>query len=312
MITIERFRHRGCSVFAAICVCLFTLQTHGFAQSNPNLMLVKVNGKAVTQGDLDFYFLSRGFDQNRQKANRHAILERLIDRQLMKAFLKLRKAKVNKREVDLRIGRVHKLIKKQGDEPEAILAKLGMTPKRLKSEIELPLAWNIHFLRMVPEESIREYFKKHRGYFDGTEVRASQILLKISRGANKQHRKNIAEKLNKIRSEISAGKVTFEQAAKKHSQAASRDDGGDMGFFPYRGKESRVIANVAFSLRVGEISHPFETPFGMHILKVTKIKEGELSLEDARQQVLKQLSNEKWNEVVKDLRSKAKIEWLNR
>ncbi|MGH7948605.1 MAG: peptidylprolyl isomerase, partial [Candidatus Binataceae bacterium] len=95
------------------------------------------------------------------------------------------------------------------------------------------------------------------------------------------------------------------------SESPTREKGGDLGFFPYRGKMPTAFTQVVFKLKLGEVSEPFITPFGAHLAKVIEVKAGEaaLSLEDARPAVLSRMSNELWNETVAAERAKANIPW---
>jgi peptidyl-prolyl cis-trans isomerase C len=69
------------------------------------------------------------------------------------------------------------------------------------------------------------------------------------------------------------------------------------------------ISRVAFQLKKGDISEPFRTSFGMHLLTVTDRRPGQLSLEDVRPIVLEAISDDLWRDTVRDLREKARIEW---
>jgi len=95
--------------------------------------------------------------------------------------------------------------------------------------------------------------------FYASQVKASHILV---------GRKSEAEAL---RQRIIDGEITFEDAAKQYSLCPSRDEGGDLGFFP-RGVMAGPFEKVAFSLPIGEISQPVETRFGWHLIKVTDKK----------------------------------------
>src|SRR6185436_2702944 len=112
-----------------------------------------------------------------------------------------------------------------------------------------------------------------------------------------------------LRKEIVGKKLTFEEAARKHSQAPSKEQGGDVGDFPYAGKMFAQFSRQAFALEVGEISQPFRTPYGMELCLVTERTPGDLSLEDVRDDVVARLSQEMWKQTIADLRKDAKIEW---
>ena len=67
------------------------------------------------------------------------------------------------------------------------------------------------------------------------------------------------------------------------------------------------LTTVAFGLKTGEVSEPFETPFGIHILTVTEVIPGDLSLEDARGEIFQELSGKLQDGLISELRNKAEI-----
>ncbi len=68
------------------------------------------------------------------------------------------------------------------------------------------------------------------------------------------------------------GGEDFATLAKENSQdPGSAQNGGDIGFIS-KGKMIPEIENVAFALNVNEISKPFKTNYGWHIVKVTEKK----------------------------------------
>ena len=126
---------------------------------------------------------------------------------------------------------------------------------------------------VIPFEHVQSGFSEHQylkpSYthnidfgeqtFYASQVKASHILV---------GRKSEAEKL---RQQILDGEITFEDAAKKYSLCPSREEGGDLGFFP-RGVMAGPFEKAAFSLPIGEISQPVETRFGWHLIKVVDKK----------------------------------------
>ena len=88
------------------------------------------------------------------------------------------------------------------------------------------------------------------------EVRASHILVKKRKDAVR------------IRKDIINGTISFEDAAREYSLCPTGMRGGDLGYFNRR-KMEQLFADVAFDLKVGQISDPVGTKFGWHIIKVT-------------------------------------------
>ncbi|HXW97968.1 MAG TPA: peptidylprolyl isomerase [Gemmatimonadales bacterium] len=75
--------------------------------------------------------------------------------------------------------------------------------------------------------------------------------------------------------ELRAG-ADFANAAKRFSQdPASREQGGDLGWFR-RGVMVPEFETVAFRLKPGVISDPVESPFGFHIIQIERIQPAEI------------------------------------
>ncbi len=271
--------------------------------------LVSVNRKNITDGDLAFFYLSRNIPVERQQQLRKQSIEVLIDRQLMSDFLTKRKATVSSKDIDAYTKKIHHLIRKQGNDPDEILKKMGLTPERLKQEISLPLKWGQQARWMITDESLRKYFKKHKNKFDGTTIHAKHIILKLKKDATESEQQEATQKLVDLRKKIDANELSFSAAAKQHSESPSGKEGGDVGLISYQGQMPASFCKVAFQLKENEISQPVRTPFGMHLIIVTEIKKGDFSLEDVRAIVYNKLAGELWDGLVKQQRKTATIKW---
>ena len=99
------------------------------------------------------------------------------------------------------------------------------------------------------------------------EIRASHILMRLPENAPLADTLNVYNKLMEARKEIIDGKE-FESVAMQYSQDPSvSENGGDLGYF---GGFRMVydFENAAFKTKVGDVSKPFRTKFGYHIVKV--------------------------------------------
>lgn len=276
--------------------------------SSSDKVLAVVNGKNIVQGDLEFLLLSRRIPEDQRDAVKDRFLEILIEQQLMREYLASRKAKPSQTELNEQVARIHKVIRDSGDDPEKVLTQMGMTQERLREELALPLTWKSHLRLVVTSESLRQYFEKHRPKFDGTQVRVRQIFLKAPQNAKETEIQASEKKLRDLKAEIESQRITFAEAARTHSEAPSKTEGGDTGWVTYRGKLPAALSDAAFALKDHEISEPIRTPFGLHLITVTERKPGQMSLEDVRAVVFNKLSQELWRETVKAQKGKAKIE----
>src|SRR5690606_13488825 len=113
--------------------------------------------------------------------------------------------------------------------------------------------------QVTSDQQLREYFHKHRRQLDGTQPKARHVFIKAG-PQDTAAREAAQQKLASLREQIAAGEITFEAAAAAHSQAPSADEGGDVGYFGFRGTMPADFADAAFALPGGEISGPVESP----------------------------------------------------
>lgn len=71
-----------------------------------------------------------------------------------------------------------------------------------------------------------------------------------------------------IKKDITEGKITFEEAAKKHSLCPSGARGGDLGTFS-QGQMVPEFDKVVFNDELNKVHGPVQTQFGYHLLEVT-------------------------------------------
>lgn len=124
--------------------------------------------------------------------------------------------------------------------------------KNMKNIIKIVMSLLVVFIGLASFASFGDYINPN---LDVTEVRASHILVKTRPEAVK------------IRKEIVNGDISFEDAAEKYSLCPSSVNGGDLGYFK-RGQMVQPFSDVAFDLKVGQISDPVGTKFGWHLIKV--------------------------------------------
>ena len=120
-------------------------------------------------------------------------------------------------------------------------------------------------MTVSPQDVQRYYEDNAQQYSTPEQVRASHILLKTE-GKNEADVKKLAEE---IAAKAKAG-ADFAALAKQHSEDESNSDkGGDLDFFG-RGTMVPEFDKVAFAMEPGQISDPFKTSFGYHVVKLTE------------------------------------------
>ncbi len=140
----------------------------------------------------------------------------------------------------------------------------------------------------------------------------AHILVKVDKGADDAAWAKAKEKIDAARERIVKGEKFADVAKEVSDDPGSAQNGGvykDVG----KGKMVPEFEEKMLSTPVGEVSEPFKTQYGWHILTVlAKHEAGEKTLDDVKDDIAKTLSRPKQMEVVKqmieDARKETKIE----
>jgi parvulin-like peptidyl-prolyl isomerase len=119
----------------------------------------------------------------------------------------------------------------------------------------------------------------------------------------------LSKQAEKIREEIVAGKLTFADAARKYSAGPSRKDGGRLGSIGRHGPMDESFSRAAFALKVGEVSRPVKTVFGVHLIRCDEIKPGDKKLAEVRKELEDALSRELLDKLAKTQRQHTTVEY---
>ncbi|MDR6843844.1 peptidyl-prolyl cis-trans isomerase SurA [Flavobacterium granuli] len=175
------------------------------------------------------------------------------------------------------IGSMDKLIKyyqKDSEEEFRTYFFDVLKEQQLTKEMQKKI---VEKVEITPEE-VREFFKKiptsDLPVF-GAELEVAQIVIKPK--ITDEDKKKVIDKLNGFRKECLEGSSFATKAVLYSEDPGSSKNGG---YYKMTRKTAFVkeFKDVAFSLAEGEISEPFETIFGYHIIYVEKIKGQEIEL----------------------------------
>jgi peptidyl-prolyl cis-trans isomerase SurA len=161
---------------------------------------------------------------------------------------------------------------------------------------------------VVSDREIEEYYEANKDNFAGKEkLSIRQIFFPKPDGES--GRTAVEEKARGISQRLAAGE-DFAKLASEFSEGPSRQFGGDMGYIS-RGTVLKEVEDMAFALQVGEVSNPFWSPGGLHIIKVEDRIEGG-TLEQVKEKVsdiiYQQVFKSQYNEWRTGLRENAYVE----
>jgi peptidyl-prolyl cis-trans isomerase SurA len=150
--------------------------------------------------------------------------------------------------------------------------------------------------------------KRDTGTHMVTEYKARHILIKTSELVSSDQAR---QKVEDVRQHILGGE-DFEKAAKETSEDEQTARlGGELGWFSGDAYGTRLAETVR-GLKPGEISEPFQTELGWHIVQLedtrTTDKAGEMQREEARNIVFQRKAEDEYESFLRQLRSESYIE----
>jgi peptidyl-prolyl cis-trans isomerase C len=137
---------------------------------------------------------------------------------------------------------------------------------------------------------------------------AERIVADVAETAEHVHARHIlvdtAEEANRLRAELEAG-ADFAALAKAHSlDQSTRENGGDLGYFPRGILVSAEVEDAAFSLQPGQFSDVVSSALGYHIVQVVE-RDPNRSVSPENLQLLRERAVQQW---VEDLWARADVQ----
>jgi peptidyl-prolyl cis-trans isomerase SurA len=253
------------------------------AQDDPGFLvdkiIAKVDNYIVLKSELEGTYqnyLAEGNPPSQEA--KCGLLNRLIVNKLMVAKAEIDSVVVTDDQVDQNTARRMQLIlQSSGNSPEELERAYGKTMDEIRLELRDQIREQMLGSEMtqlitkdisVTPSEVRRFFNKipeDSLPFYSSDVEVAQIV-RIAKVSEKQ-KEEVKQKLRDIRERILKGE-NFNELARQFSEDPSAQmNGGEMGFVGRGAMVPSFEAN-AFKLRKGEISQPFESPFGFHIMQL--------------------------------------------
>tara|TARA_B100000795_G_scaffold76387_1_gene54414 strand:- start:1286 stop:2671 length:1386 start_codon:yes stop_codon:yes gene_type:complete len=177
------------------------------------------------------------------------------------------------------LGTIEKVLEFYNKEDEAIFRQEIFEINKTQKLSSMMQSQIIEDLEVTPEE-VRIFFESiplNELPTFGTELEISQIVIEPEVSENEK--KRIINQLETFREDILERGSSFASKAILYSQdPGSRSTGGKYTLHRKRPQMVKEFRDEAFSLEEGEISEPFKSDFGWHILKVDKIRGQEVDV----------------------------------
>ncbi len=252
--------------------------------ATPEPHAAQVNGEPITMAEFERQMANYeasmnalGEDPNTPEGQqalteaRKMVLDWMIQQKLLAQDGERRDISVSEAEVDQVI---QDLIADIGEETfEERIAEQGLTRETVRAMFKEQLLASKVMQQVIDQVPTRATHVNARHILVPTEEEAQRLLRQIQAGAD------------------------FAELAQTHSQDAfTREQGGDLGYFPRGILTSQAVEDAAFALQPGQVSDVVESELGYHIVQVVdRVDDKEISPEN-----------------LQELRRKAEQTYLNR
>ena len=265
-----------------------------------DILVARVNGTGISQERLE-----RGFEEDlrqrkmhllqirnpeRLKAMRRAVLDNLIEQELFWQEAQQAGTIATPEEVEAAYAATKAQFKNAEAFEQRIRAE-GFTPESYRELVKRQVSASKYASGVAAKAAAVTDAEVHRFYVDNPDkfhrpeqVRARHIMVKVAKDASDAERAAKRARIEEILKQVRAGE-DFEQLARLHSEAPTKQWGGEMDPFG-RGQVAKALEDAAFALSPGQVSDVLATPESFQILKVESRSEAiTVSEESARERI---------------------------
>jgi peptidyl-prolyl cis-trans isomerase SurA len=289
-------------------------------------LIAVIDGEPYTLSNINAYSkskLGRGFPTGDLKdisAQDRQVLEQFVTDKMLEAEVREAGIVVSDADVERYIDQVKKNNRLSDYDLRAALSRENQTLATYKASVKTEIEKSDLIDRQVrrkvtiSDDDVERYYKLNGGKFrTGDRARIRHILLSLPENAPADRVQTVMTKGQDLRRRIAAGE-DFAALAREYSQGAGQADGGEIGWVN-RGTLISGIEEVAFQkLSVGQVSEPFRTSMGIHIVKLEGREAGNpVPLSTVAPRIKEELMNKaleerfaKW--VKTDLRRKHQVD----
>lgn len=284
--SLNRFSVVACALVSSSVLLAFA----GCAGADKTI--ATVNGEKITKSQLD----------NRLEGQAgKTMLQQMVDTAIVLQYGKQQNITVTDAEIQTQLNQLEARF--PAGQFEQILSQQGLTLDDAKNieRVQLIIKKAVDKQITITDAQIADFYNKNRStYSTPPQVRARHILVKTKPEAEA------------IEAQLAKG-ADFATLAKKFStDPGSKDAGGELGWFQAT-QMVKPFSDEAFSLNVGQISPPINTPFGWHIIQVEgKRPAHQSSLAEAspkiRDMLMQQQEAAQGGPFIQQLRAKANVQ----
>lgn len=317
------FKRAALAGFAGLVIAL--LSQGGYAAVIEQLVAV-INGEPYTLSNVSSFAKARaggsfptGSLQQINAADRE-VLEQFITNKLMEAEVREAGIRITDDDVDRYVDQVKKNNRLSDQDFITAIGREGLTLAGYKASVKTEMEKSEIIERQVKrkvnitDEDVERYYKLNsKNYRANRRARLRHVLLSLSEKAPAEQVHSVTTRARELHKKILSGE-DFAAVAREHSEGAGANSGGDIGWVN-KGTLIAGLEEVAFEkLKPGQVSEPFRTSMGLHIVKLEAREDGAVAplatvAPKIKEELLAKALTERFDKWLKtDLRRKHRVD----
>ncbi len=199
-----------------------------------------VGGRRITRAEFEAYLKLKNLEKVDDK-RKETVLTQYLEREALAAA-----------------------IEKTGKLDEALIAA---ELDEFKKEMLISRYFEKHLKDSISDDAIKNHYAQNAAQFEEKRVHVAHILVRASTSMSEPERQAKLTKAREAHGKLKAG-ADFAKVASDYSEdTLSAKKGGDLGWLK-EGSIDPEFTKQVFAMKEGDLSEPFLTPFGFHVVKL--------------------------------------------
>ncbi len=279
----------------------------------PRVVAARVGNRPIYVADVERQLAaalkSRKLDPAAARLLKATALSQLIDRQLILGYLEKTRVAASEQDVDFEIEQIKKQLARRNRTLDDYFEQTSHDEASLRALLAWRESWQRYLDRHLTDANLEKFFNQRRRDFDGTQIRAAHILLRVESPDDAAAIDAAVDRAKQLHRRIASGELSFRLAAGQFSDAPTAQRGGELGLIPRRGVMPEAFSKAAFALDKGKTSQPVVTAFGVHLIRCLDVEPGDKTWRDVRRPLAEAATEFLFEWIAQRERPRAKIEF---
>ncbi len=155
------------------------------------------------------------------------------------------------------------IVKEKLLDPQAVQVELN----EFRKDLLINRYFQTFLDQKTDQQSIGAYYQEHASEFEEKKIKVAHVLIRANKKMDATEKQAKLTKAREAYSKLRGGE-DFAKVAELYSEdKTTAKKGGELGWLKENSVDP-VFSQKVFGMRAGEISEPFETPFGYHVVKI--------------------------------------------